>query len=123
MATAYLGNFHILATANNAVINAAIKVHVSFSISVGYFFVFVFQINTQEWNYWIPGALQVALVAKNLPANAGNKRHRLDLGIGKILWRRKWQPTSVFLPGKSHRERRLVGYSLWGHKSQTRLRN
>ena len=88
MATAYLGNFHILATANNAVINAAIKVHVSFSISVGYFFVFVFQINTQEWNYWIPGALQVALVAKNLPANAGNKRHRLHPWIGTIPWRR-----------------------------------
>ena len=34
-----------------------------------------------------------------------------------ILWkRRKWQPTPVFLPGKSHGWRSLVGYSPWGHK-------
>ena len=31
-------------------------------------------------------------------------------------WRRKWQPTPVFLPGKSHRQRNLVGYSSWGCK-------
>ena len=30
------------------------------------------------------------------------------------IWRRKWQPTPVFLPGKSHGQRSLVGYSLWG---------
>ena len=49
--------------------------------------------------------------------------HVFNPWVRKNPWRRKWQPTSVFLPGKSHRERRLVGYSLWGHKSQTRLRN
>ena len=31
-------------------------------------------------------------------------------------WRRKWQPTPVFLPGESHGWRSLVGYSPWGHK-------
>ena len=31
-------------------------------------------------------------------------------------WRRKWQPTSIFLPGKSHGERSLTGYSPWVHK-------
>ena len=35
---------------------------------------------------------------------------------GKIPWRRKWQPTPVFLPGKSHGKRGLVRYSPWGHK-------
>ena len=35
------------------------------------------------------------------------------------LWRRKWQPTLVFLPEKSHRQRSLVDYSPWGCKSQT----
>ena len=35
--------------------------------------------------------------------------------------RRQWQPTPVFLPGESHGQRSLVGYSLWGHKSRTRL--
>ena len=34
----------------------------------------------------------------------------------KIPWRRKWQPTPVFLPGKSHGQRSLVGYSPWGCK-------
>ena len=33
-----------------------------------------------------------------------------------IFWRRKWQPTLVLLPGKSHKQRSLVGYSPWGHK-------
>ena len=36
--------------------------------------------------------------------------------VGKVPWRRKWQPTPVFLPGKSHGRRSLVGYSPWGHK-------
>ena len=36
--------------------------------------------------------------------------------VEKILWRRKWQPTPVFLPGKSHGQRSLVGYSPWGRK-------
>ena len=43
----------------------------------------------------------MALVVKNPPANAGDIR---DAGLipGKIPWRRKWQPMSVFLPGESH---------------------
>ena len=36
--------------------------------------------------------------------------------VGKISWRRKWQSTPVLLPGKSHGQRSLVGYSLWGCK-------
>ena len=36
--------------------------------------------------------------------------------LGKIPWRRKWQPTPVFLPGKSHGWWNLVGYSPWDHK-------
>ena len=36
--------------------------------------------------------------------------------VGKIPWRRKWQPTPVLLPGESHGGRSLVGYSPWGHK-------
>ena len=31
-------------------------------------------------------------------------------------WKRKWQPTPVFLPGKSYGQRSLVSYSPWGHK-------
>ena len=36
--------------------------------------------------------------------------------VGKIPWRRAWQPTAVFLPGESHGQRSLVGYSPWGCK-------
>ena len=36
--------------------------------------------------------------------------------VGKISWRREWQPSPLFLPGKSHGQRSLVGYSPWGHK-------
>ena len=36
--------------------------------------------------------------------------------VGKILWRREWLPMPVFLPGESHGQRSLEGYSPWGHK-------
>ena len=39
-----------------------------------------------------------------------------DPWVGKIPWRRECLPTPVFLPGEFHRQRSLVGYSLWGHK-------
>ena len=39
-----------------------------------------------------------------------------DPWVRKIPWRRKWKPTPVNLPGKSHGQRSLVGYSLRGHK-------
>ena len=41
--------------------------------------------------------------------------------VGKISWRRKWQPTPVFLSGKSHGLRILVGYSPWRRKTTERL--
>ena len=44
------------------------------------------------------------------------KRPRLNPWVRKILWRRKWLPTTVFLPGKFYRQRSLVGYSPWDHK-------
>ena len=37
--------------------------------------------------------------------------------VGKIPWKRKWQFTPVFLPGKSHGQTSLVDYGLWSHKS------
>ena len=44
------------------------------------------------------------------------KRLGFDPWVGKIPWRRVWQPTPGFLPGKSHGQRSLVGYSPQGHK-------
>ena len=40
-----------------------------------------------------------------------HKRRGFDPWVGKILWRRKWQPTPGFFPGESHGQRSLVGYS------------
>ena len=39
------------------------------------------------------------------------RRHEFDPWVGKICWRRKWQPTVVFLPGKTNGQRSLAGYS------------
>ena len=41
------------------------------------------------------------------------RRPGFDPWVEKILWRREWLPTSVFLPGEFHGQRRLVGYSQW----------
>ena len=45
----------------------------------------------------------------------GHKKRVLSLS-GNISWKRAWQFTPVFLPGESHGQRSLVGYSPWGHK-------
>ena len=57
-------------------------------------------------------------VVKILPANAGDAEDRQGFSpwVRKILWRRKWQPTPVFLLEKPHGQRNLAGYSPWGHK-------
>ena len=44
------------------------------------------------------------------------KRCEFDPWVGKIPWRRAWQPTPVFLPGESHGQRSLAGYSPRGRK-------
>ena len=44
------------------------------------------------------------------------RRCGFDPGVGKIRWRRKWLPTPVLLPGRSHRQRSLAHYSPWGRK-------
>ena len=45
-----------------------------------------------------------------------HKRHGFHTWIGKIPWRRAWQPAPVFLPGKSCGQRSLAGYSPEGCK-------
>ena len=44
------------------------------------------------------------------------RRHRFNPWVGKIPWRRKWQPTPVFFPGEFQEQRILAGYSPWGRK-------
>ena len=50
------------------------------------------------------------------PAMKKHRRHELDPWVGKISWREKWEPTPIFLPGESHEQRRLAGYSPWDCK-------
>ena len=55
-------------------------------------------------------------VVKNLPAISGDTGDaglvpESILGLGRFPWRREWQPTPVFLPGKSHEQRSLRGCS------------
>ena len=45
-----------------------------------------------------------------------HKRCRFDPRVRKIPWRKKWQPSPVFFPGKFHGQRSLVGYGPWGRK-------
>ena len=42
--------------------------------------------------------------------------HQFSPWVGKIPWRRKWQPTPEFLPGKSHGQKSLASYNPYGHK-------
>ena len=44
------------------------------------------------------------------------KRRGFDPWVGKIPWRRAWQPTLIFLPGESHGQRSQAGYGPQGHK-------
>ena len=60
---------------------------------------------------------QVVLVVKNPPVNAGDAIDAsLIPGSERFPWRKKWQPTPVFLPGKCHGQRSLDGYSPWALK-------
>jgi len=53
---------------------------------------------------------------KELAPSAGDISHRVDPWVGKIPWRRAWQPTPIFLPGEFHGQRSLAGYSPWGQR-------
>ena len=55
-------------------------------------------------------------MAKNRPAKQEIQECGFDPWVRKIPWKRSWRPIPVFLPGKSHGLRSLVGYSPWGCK-------
>ena len=55
----------------------------------------------------------IGQMVKNLPAV---QRPRFDPWVGKIPWRREWQPTPVFLSREFHGQRSLAGHSPWGRK-------
>ena len=65
-------------------------------------------------------ASQVVLVVKNPPGDV--MRCGFYPWVGNIPWRKARQPTPVFLPGESHGQRNLAGYSAWVIDSQARLK-
>ena len=63
------------------------------------------------------GAVRVALILKNLPANARDVRDMGSIpGPGRSPGGGAWQPTPVLLPAESHGQRNLVGYNPRDHK-------
>ena len=67
----------------------------------------------------IPSRMSPSESAVQSPGNptpTGCWRCRFDLWVRKIPWRRKWQPTPVFLPEKSHGQRSLAVYSPWDRR-------
>ena len=93
-----------------------------------FFFVFSFQnfdydLCWSDWGgcfVWVSLTLlrgfQAGSVVENLPANAGDRRCKCSPWAGKMPCRGKRQLTPVFLPGKFHGQRSLVGCSLWGRE-------
>ena len=61
-------------------------------------------------------ASQMAQWVKNWPAVQETQETRFDPWVGNIPWRRAWQFTPIPLPGESHGQRNLAGYSPWGHR-------
>ena len=88
------------------------------------------QVNVQSPNHWDPREVPCGVffflllsseeifpggsAVENLPAKSEDAS--FGLWVGKIPWRRKWQPTPVFLSAESHGQRSLVGYSPWDRK-------
>ena len=58
----------------------------------------------------------VAQIVKNLPVNLPCGRPGFDPWVRRIPWRGEWLPTPVFLPGESHGQKSLPGYSPCSHK-------
>ena len=59
---------------------------------------------------------RISLMVQNVKHLPQCGRPRFNPWVGKIPWRRKWQPTTVLLPGKSRGRRSLVDCSPWGRK-------
>ena len=70
--------------------------------------------NTENYFPWAQMGFPGGTVVKNPSANAGDAG--LMPGLGRLTWRRTWQSTLVFLPGKFPWIEDPVVYSPWGHK-------
>jgi len=73
--------------------------------------------SSRECSFAPAGASRAVLVGKNPPASIRRRYRRgFHPWVGKLPWRRPWQLTPVFLPGESHGQKSLRGYSPWGQR-------
>ena len=97
------------------------------SVKMDFFTEVIWEGDSEKWSisfpiskqvcHWGPRGKKKNKTEPNLPADVGDiKRCGFDPRSGRSIWRRKWQPTPVFLPGECHGQRSLVGYSPWGLK-------
>jgi len=82
--------------------------------SVGYWVVYTEEFGLPQW--WSKHYLKLLRWLSAKESTSQGRRLKFYPWVGKIPWRRKWQPTPVFLPGKSQGQRSLVGYTPRGHK-------
>ena len=71
----------------------------------------IFRLNLFSYHYW---SLRASLLGQLVCLKW--RKPGFDPWVGKILWRKQWQPTPVSLPGKSHWQRSLVDCSPWGRR-------
>ena len=83
----------------------------------------VFELTSEEWieNKWGCGLPRWLTGKESAYWCRRHSRHKFTSWVGKMLWRRKWQPTLVFLPGRSHKQESVGLESTRVTKSWTRL--
>ena len=89
------------------------------SSQCGWLKVKIYLFDLSIWNPWIASFRIIYWLPRWLSGKESAcqcKKHGLNPWVRKIPWGRKWQPTLVFLPGKSHGQRNLADYSPWVHK-------
>jgi len=79
-------------------------------------FLQILYLSLRCWNFSWFHPERDSQVVQCKKSNCQCKRYSFDSWVGKTPWRRKWQPTPVFLPGKSPGQRNLVGYGPWSQK-------
>ena len=100
-----LGCFHVLAIVNSNAMN--IEVYVCMYLLVLWFSQGILPV-VELLGHMVVLGFPSDSVVKKLPACRRHRKCRLDPWVGKIPWRREWQPTPVILPGESHGQRSLV---------------
>ena len=92
----------------------------TWAISMGYIYIDKGYIYTDYLSTWATYLYGLYLHRLSDKESAGQfrkcRRHKFDPWVRKTPWKKKWQPTDIFLPGKFHEQRKLAGYSPWSHK-------